>query len=164
MHQHKIVVFLQWLSCGYRVAIEWLSSGYRAGVKQTVEMSVYDMSLGEGVRDDTSRAAGSDLVMGKTGTHSSRFRSIYSTSFPPTSSNVSANNICCKCDLTFRTMKTGRTLLHYVNMSLFFFNFQGSQILLKACSKPWRCELLGPWWRGCFRQVSWVGQAGDDES
>ena len=40
------------------MAIEWLSSGDRAGVKQTVEMSVYDMSLGEGMRDDTSRAVG----------------------------------------------------------------------------------------------------------
>ena len=40
------------------MAIEWLLSGYRAGVKQTVEVSVYDMSLGEEVRDGTSRAVG----------------------------------------------------------------------------------------------------------
>ena len=29
----KFLVFLQWLSCGYRVAIVWLSCGYRVVIE-----------------------------------------------------------------------------------------------------------------------------------
>ena len=33
MHLGRILEFLQWQSCGYRVAIEWLPSGYRVATE-----------------------------------------------------------------------------------------------------------------------------------
>ena len=33
MHLCRIIEFLHWLSCGYRVAIEWLPSGYRVAIE-----------------------------------------------------------------------------------------------------------------------------------
>ena len=46
------------------MAIEWLSSGYRASVKQTVTVRSYIISLGKGMREDTSSAENYGLVIG----------------------------------------------------------------------------------------------------